>query len=94
MAAQVTGSPSLVTPNTVWMYSTFGSGDVVFRQNAGGVSQCYGFWLRASDPGFKTNVAALLMALQSQSPITVAVDDAQIWAGSGSPYCLVIATGF
>jgi hypothetical protein len=93
-ATQVSGSPSLVTPNTTWMYTTFGSGDVVFRQNTSGLPQCYGFWLRATDPGFKTNVAALLMAIQTQSQITVVVDDAQLWTGSGSAYCLVQTLGF
>jgi hypothetical protein len=94
LASSASGTPSLVTPNTVWMYSSFGTGDVVFRQNASGLSQCFGFWLRPTDPGFKTNVAALLIATQTQSTITVSVDDSQLWTGSGSPYCLVVAVGF
>ena len=78
------------------MYSTFGTSDVVFRQAVSGLSQCFGFWLRASDPGFKTNVAALLTAITAQSLLTVAVDDspALMWSGSASPYCLVAAVGF
>jgi hypothetical protein len=93
-AGSVTGAPSQVAPNTVWMYSTFGAGDVVFRQTTAGISQCFGFWLRPTDPGFKVNVAALLMAIQTQSSIAVVVDDSQLWTGSGSPYCLVITLGF
>lgn len=94
LAGSVTGTPSQVTPNTVWMYSAFGGGDVVFKQTTSGISQCFGFWLRPTDPGFKVNVAALLMAIQTQSAIAVVVDDSQLWTGSGSPYCLVVTVGF
>jgi hypothetical protein len=88
-AAIVSTGPSIVSAHSVDTYTTFGSGDVTFRLTTNGLSQCDGFWLRATDPGFKTNVAALLATVASQGSISVSADDAQIWTGSAGHYCLV-----
>jgi hypothetical protein len=93
-AAIVLSYQSTVLPGSMYSYSTFGSGDVVFALSGGsGLSQCAGgFWLRPSDAGFKTNVAVLLSAIQGQTAIRVYADDSQIWNGSSAQYCLVYMT--
>jgi len=63
-AAVAASSPSSVLPGSTYSYATFNNGDVVFRLSSGGLSGCYGFWLRATDPGFKSEVASLLAVLQ------------------------------
>ena len=88
-AAVTASNPSTVTPGSTFTYATFGSGDVIFQMSSSGLSQCSGFWLRGTDPGFKSLYAGLLMATTTQATITVYADPAQIWTGSGSPYCLV-----
>ncbi len=82
-------SPAPVSSGNTYFYTTFGSGDVVFRLTSGMPSQCGGFWLRATDPGLKNNLAALMAAITTQAPITVYADPTRIWNGSASPYCLV-----
>jgi hypothetical protein len=87
--AYTASSPSSVLPGSTYSYATFNNGDVVFRLTSGGVSGCYGFWLRATDPGIKSEVASLLAVIATQAVITVYADTSQIWTGSASPYCLV-----
>jgi hypothetical protein len=77
------------TPAAPLFYTTFGSGDVVFNLESDGLTQCTGFWLRPSDSGFKTTFAGLLTAVHAGTPIFVYADDAQLWPGSGDPWCLV-----
>jgi hypothetical protein len=96
-AASVSAGPSTVLGQSMFSYSTFGSdathpnADVVFQLTNNPVSQCFGFWLRASDPGFKNNFAVLLSVIQTQGQITVNADDsaANHWAGSTTAYCIV-----
>ena len=83
------GTPSPVSPGNTYVYTTFGSGDVVFKLTSGMPSQCGGFWLRATDPGLKNDLAALMTAITTQTPVTVYADPTQIWTGSSTPYCLV-----
>lgn len=87
-AASVLSSKSTATAPL--FYTNFGNGDVVFNLASDGLAQCTGFWLRPTDPGFKVTVAALIAAVQSETPIFVYADDAQLWAGSTDPWCLVM----
>jgi hypothetical protein len=88
-AVVMQSNTSTVLPGTIFTYTSFGNGDVVFQLNSSGLSQCPGFWLRATDPGFKTAVAALLTANASQAAVTVFADTSQIWTGSVTQFCLV-----
>lgn len=89
--AAVDVPPSTVLARSVFSYQTYGGGDVVFQltQTPLPASECYGFWLRASDAGFKNNLAILLSVIQSQGAIGVTADDTTIWSGSINKYCLV-----
>ena len=87
--AVVSTNSSTITPGSVFSYATFGNGDVVFQLDTSGLSQCYGFWMRASDARFRTEVAALFSAVATRSTIKVYAGTAQLWSGNTSPYCLV-----
>ena len=52
-----------------------------------------GFWIRASDPGFKTNVATVLLAYNSKSALRVWAYNDQLWTGSGAPTCRIHGLG-
>lgn len=89
-AAMLSATQSTIASGTLYSYPNFGGGDVVFQLNTNSLSgQCTGFWLRATDPGFKTTLAALLVAEATQTPISAIVDTSQIWTGSSSPFCLI-----
>lgn len=89
--AAVDVPPSTVLAGSVFSYQTYGGGDVVFQltQTPLPPSECYGFWLRASDPGFRNNLAILIATIQAQGAVGVTADDTTIWSGSSSKYCLV-----
>jgi hypothetical protein len=91
--AVVSVGPSTVLGQSTNSYQTYGNGDVVFQltQNSLSQSGCYGFWLRASDAGFKNNFAILLSVILTQGQITVTADDSAsgTWSGSANKYCLV-----
>jgi hypothetical protein len=69
-------------------YGDVGGGDVVFFLNAT-ITGCSGAWLSPAQPGFKTLLASLVAAKFSQKPLTVYLDNAQLWEGSGNPHCKV-----
>jgi hypothetical protein len=80
------------TVSVILTYANFGNGDFAFRVS-NPVAGCYGFWVSPSQPGFKTTVAFILKAHASGDSILVGADDAQIWPGSGSPWCRVDYVG-
>lgn len=82
-------TPATVLAGNTYFYTTYGSGDVIFRLAAGMPSQCVGFWLRSSDPGQKNDLTALMTAIATQQALTVYADPTQTWPGSTSAYCLV-----
>jgi hypothetical protein len=89
-AAPIASVTSTILSQSTYVYA---AGDVVFQLSNpnNGVSGCYGFWLKATDSGFKNNLAALLALIQSQAPVTVWADNTQVWTGSTQQYCLVYA---
>lgn len=88
-AAIVQSGTSTVMSQSTDSYSSFGNGDVVFQLTTNNLTECYGFWLRATDPGFRNNLAILLAQIQTGGSLNVIADDSQIWTGSIHPYCLV-----
>jgi hypothetical protein len=53
---------------------------------------CNGFYVRGTDPGYKTMLTAILTAYQSGAPIIVQAfvpPATAYWPGNGSRYCLV-----
>lgn len=77
----------------MYTYTEYGGGDVVFRVDVP-IAGCEGgFWLRSTDAGYKTNVAAVLMAYGNKSAVRVWAHNDQLWSGSGSPTCRLYSIG-
>ena len=77
----------------VYTYPEFGGGDVTFRVNLPIVGCEGGFWIRASDPGFKANVATVLLAYSTKAALRVWAYNDQLWTGSGAPTCRIQGLG-
>jgi hypothetical protein len=88
MSTPISTTPSNVTVMSV--NTDFGGGDVVFRIS-GSSGSCYGFWLRASDPGFKAAYASLIAVYAGERLVGVYAFDDELWTGSTNPYCRVSA---
>lgn len=86
-AAQVNSPQGTIT--AAFALTEFGNGDIAFSVSASTPGCEGGFWLRPTDPGFKTTYAMLLMAMATQSTVTVAAYNDSIWAGSAASYCRV-----
>jgi hypothetical protein len=86
--ATLVSSPQ-VTVTQFFTFSDYGNGDVGFVVSASTPACAAGFWLRPSDPGFKTLYAQLAMAYAMKSPIRVTAYDDSIWSGSTGVYCRV-----
>lgn len=71
-------------------YQEYGGGDVTFTLDKATPS-CAGYWLRASDPGFKANLSLLLMARSGRVPLIAYGSDDRIWPGSSAVYCHLYA---
>ena len=83
-AALVTVSGKIAV---TYSFSDYGAGDVVFQMNATGVGCENGFWLRPTDPGFKSNLSVLLAAHLSGRNVSVQGYNDSIWTGSAGKYC-------
>ena len=92
MAALV-GDYSIRAVLEINTYEDFGGGDVMFRVNPTVVGCEGGFWLTPTDPGFKTNLASLMMAYQTKSGLRVRGYTDQIWTGSSAPACKLYSIG-
>ena len=75
--------------DTLSTYSTFGNGDVVFQLDVQ-ITECEGgFWLRESDPGFKSNLSLLLSAFHADTKLSLAAHTDQLWNGAATKYCRI-----
>ena len=70
-----------------YSYSDYGTGDVIFQMNAIGVGCESGFWLRTTDPGFKSNLSVLIAAHLSGRTVYVQGYNDSIWNGSSGKFC-------
>jgi hypothetical protein len=105
--AQQYGTSYRSTVTGLIFYSNFNTsggggaanGDVTFSlAKVGGQSLittpavCNGFYIRGTDPGYKTILTAVLTAYQSGAPIIVQAfvpPATPYWSGNKSAYCLV-----
>ncbi len=88
-------SPSLpVTVSQSYAYTRYDGGDFVFSTSALAPGCGNGWYIKASDPGFKTAVATVLLAQAQGLQIMVAGDNSDIWSGSPSgQFCRVQSIG-
>lgn len=78
---------TLTTITRIYSYTTFGGGDVMVEVTTPATGCAKGFWLRATDPGFKATFALLISSYHTQSTVRVGGEDTELWTGSGSVYC-------
>jgi hypothetical protein len=93
IAAIVTPTTS-VTITKSYAYTAYDGGDFVFSTSVTAPGCGSGWWIGASDPGFKSAVAAVLAAQVAGSYIIVYGDNSALWSGSPSgEYCHVQTVG-
>jgi hypothetical protein len=93
-SAVVVTPAAAVTITQTYAYTSYNGGDFVFStsNNAPGCSS--GWYVKATDPGFKAAVATILAAQAGGSYVIVYGDTADLWSGSPSgQYCRVQAIG-
>ncbi|MEP2103975.1 MAG: hypothetical protein ABJP02_17750 [Parasphingorhabdus sp.] len=88
-AAIVGSSTEKATIATLYSYSDYGGGDVVFTITTAVPGCDAGYWLRPTDPGFDRNLAAVMSAHLAGRPIIVLAHDDQLWSSSPGKYCRV-----
>jgi hypothetical protein len=92
-AAIVTPSAS-VTVTQSYAYTAYECGDFVFSTSGTAPGCGNGWWIAASDPGFKSAVAAVLAAQIAGSFIIVYGNNGDMWSGSPSgQYCRAQTVG-
>jgi hypothetical protein len=92
-AATVSPSAS-VTVTKSYAYTSFGGGDFVFTTSAAAPGCGTGWYIKSTDPGFKSAVAAVLTAQAGGNYVLVYGDNSDLWPGSPSgQYCRVSAVG-
>ncbi len=88
-AAIVGSSTAKVTIATLYSYSDYGGGDVVFAITTVVPGCEAGYWLRPTDPGFDRNLAAVMSAHLAGRSIIVLAHNDRLWSGSPGKYCRV-----
>jgi hypothetical protein len=80
---------AITTVVNIYAYTQFGGGDVqvMVANPPAGCSD--GFWLKASDEGFKTSFSVLLSAYHTGSRIRIGGIDTELWSGSSGVYCRI-----
>ena len=88
-------SPSApVSINQSFAYATFGGGDFVFSTSQGASGCESGWYIKATDPGYKAVVATVLTAQSAGTLVTVYGDNNDLWSGSPSGhFCRIQAVG-
>jgi len=71
------------TIQKIYSYTQFGGGDVQVLVTLG-ATNCGGFWLKPSDPGFKAALSMLLSAYLAKSQVMIYGLDNDLWPGSPS----------
>jgi hypothetical protein len=96
----VAAPAAIVTPGTTvtvtqsYAYTNFDGGDFVFSTSVAAPGCGSGWYVKASDAGYRGALAVVLTAQASGLGVTVYGDNADLWAGSPSgQYCRVQAIG-
>jgi hypothetical protein len=93
IAAIVTPTAS-VTVTKSYAYTAYDGGDFVFSTSLSAPGCASGWYIAASDPGYKSAVATVLAAQIGASYIVVYGDNSALWSGSPSgEYCHVQTVG-
>ena len=92
-AAIVTpGTPVTITQS--YAYTSYGGGDFVFTTSIHVAGCSTGWYMKATDPGYKAAVSVVLTAQAAGLQVLVYGDNSDLWSGSPSgQYCRVQSVG-
>jgi hypothetical protein len=92
--AAVVSPPSPVLVSQSYAYASYGGGDFVFTTSAAAPGCESGWYVKASDPGYRAVVATVLTAQAAGTQVTVYGDNSDLWLGSPSGhFCRVQTVG-
>ncbi|MHB8475471.1 MAG: hypothetical protein ACYDBZ_04185 [Steroidobacteraceae bacterium] len=92
--ATVVSPGASVTITQSYAYTTFGGGDFVFSTSVAAPGCGSGWYIKATDPGYKSAVAAVLTAQAAGNYVLVFGDNSDLWDGSPSgQYCRLQTIG-
>jgi hypothetical protein len=92
------GSATVVTPGAPvsitqsFAYTNYGGGDFVFTTSAQASGCESGWYMKATDPGYKAAVSVVLTAQAAGLQVIVYGDTADLWTGSPSGHFCRIQT--
>jgi hypothetical protein len=92
-------SATVVTPGSAvaivqsYAYTTFDGGDFVFSTSIAAAGCGSGWYMKATDPGYKAAVSTVLTAQAAGLQVIVYGDNADLWVGSTGQYCRVQTVG-
>lgn len=69
--------------NEIVSYTTYNNGDVTFSITEISTQVKKEYWLDANDPGFKQNLAFLMLAKATESKVRIYANPNQAWPGGG-----------
>jgi hypothetical protein len=93
-AADVVSPPAAVTITQSYAYAGYGGGDFVFSTKGAAPGCGSGWYIKATDPGYKTAVAVVLTAQAAGLQVIVYGDNSDLWTGSPSgQYCRLQTVG-
>jgi hypothetical protein len=86
------GVPVTITQS--FAYTSYGGGDFVFSTSAGASGCGSGWYMKATDPGYKAAVSVVLTAQAAGLQVVIYGDNADLWSGSPSgQYCRLQTVG-
>jgi hypothetical protein len=86
--AAIVGPGASVTITQSWAYTAFGGGDFVFATSGVATGCGSGWYIKSTDPGYKSAVAAVLTAQAGGNYVQIYGDNSDLWSGSPSgQYC-------
>ena len=91
--AAIVSPAASVTVTQSYAYSNFGGGDFVFSTSVGASGCENGWYIKATDPGYKAVVASVLTAQAGGNFVLVYGDNSDVWPGSNGHFCRVQSVG-
>ena len=93
-AASVVGPGVAVTITQSYAYASYGGGDFVFSTSIAAPGCGSGWYIKATDPGYKVAVAVVLAAQAAGLQVIVYGENSDVWSGSPSgKYCRLQTVG-
>jgi hypothetical protein len=92
-SATIVTTTASVTITQSWAYTAFDGGDFVFSTSDTATGCGSGWYIAATDPGYKSAVATVLTAQAGGNYVQVYGDNSAIWSGSNGKYCHVQTIG-